>query len=991
MLFLDPNHIPYLRVPAGDLPGPWIFPDSLPRVRRDQLAALLFCALRGAAPDLWVIQASWPDNALLKQAASREKMLIWWRVGSTYAREDVLKQLGAWIHGGALLDFDAPGELHSDGWIGPLKMELERALRELNEQSRLAQGLLSEAFLLEATGLYPTPGELLEFVNQLLELRSEREQPERARAVAHGRVLAQRFLDARLERVSLDRLVEGVRAEASLVDAELARAGLVHLEEVGGGLSELGTLLRQERVLEAFLITLSLEGMSIQGLLPPREDLSSMVTEAEWRLTSLAMPLIQEESPVSTSVPSDDASYAVRLLLEPIEDDTRTPSLRRFDALLQDLGSPNAPRSTAQITLDLQQVLPDTSLTVEQFLRAFHAGTARVQGEDLAFGRWLYQQLFAMGGLAPLWREIDGHLSPARPLRFDLLVPRGCLESVADLPFELLADSRGFFFRPSGSDKTAALLRTEISPPTVAHMLPDHQPSPIDARYPGADELFAWLSLFPGGMPERMLEPIFGQDRVPHVEALQRHHMIEQEGEHRRIRLRETQLKPARDLLERIAPERQAELMERSWGGMAEWLTGFYGLIGTVFTRLLRRAVALEVQNVLALGEQLAVTPTIHITERLDFRLGTAMLAIGHTLQNLDQAPEGIRLLEKVQHLPTIANIPYSRAQISYTLGELYLCTDHLNQAEISFQTALPIFKASNDKLGEANTLMALGQLFYRTDRLQDAAIAYQTALLIFQLLDDKLGEANIRLALGDLYLHTDDLKDAETAYNAALLTFQDIDARPGEANTRVALGDLYLRTDRLQDAEQSFLSALAVFRKIDGRLGEANTLESMGDLYRVRGESKPALDAYLASIEVRRGINEERGTGSVFLQLSRLFADLAQPERSLILAYQALLIFEKVGENYGRLLVFQQIVEAFETLEHDATPAAIFLAWHAASALNDPSAVQILPQHEHIFPPSALEHPDETARECRLQLETALTEITQSLEARGIGLMDPP
>ena len=120
-----------------------------------------------------------------------------------------------------------------------------------------------------------------------------------------------------------------------------------------------------------------------------------------------------------------------------------------------------------------------------------------------------------------------------------------------------------------------------------------------------------------------------------------------------------------------------------------------------------------------------------------------------------------------------------------------------------------PVQAPSTSGSGEANVLKALGDLYVRNcppPRTAGRSRISSSALPQYKAIDERLGEANVLWALGDLYVRTARLKDAEAAYNQGPpQQYQAIDARLGEANVRKALGNLYVRTDRLKDAEAAY------------------------------------------------------------------------------------------------------------------------------------------------------------------------------------------
>jgi tetratricopeptide (TPR) repeat protein len=87
------------------------------------------------------------------------------------------------------------------------------------------------------------------------------------------------------------------------------------------------------------------------------------------------------------------------------------------------------------------------------------------------------------------------------------------------------------------------------------------------------------------------------------------------------------------------------------------------------------------------------------------------------------------------------------------SLGDLYLRTERLLEAEETFEMALPIYRALGERLGEARALQALGDVRIKTGKLKEAEDAYTKALPIYRILDEALGEASTLESMGKLAL----------------------------------------------------------------------------------------------------------------------------------------------------------------------------------------------------------------------------------------------
>jgi tetratricopeptide (TPR) repeat protein len=496
---------------------------------------------------------------------------------------------------------------------------------------------------------------------------------------------------------------------------------------------------------------------------------------------------------------------------------------------------------------------------------------------------------------------------------------------------------------------------------------------PLLERSPAAAELFAWLGLLPAGLPLALTRAVFGDDARAYVATLDRHSLVEVRGADERLDLpAPVRWYAAQRLATDVPVARQAELLARTFDALAS-------LLASAYTRLGKPGASVVIE--MSRRESLNLEALLDHATRLTSTAGVANLAAKALWRWSDVRVHGGRLGEPLALLErghafvishggdgeheantqkalgdlyvrtarlTEAEAAFEAALTAYRaiddrLGEantrraqgaLYLRTARLMEAEVAYEAALPAYRAIDDRLGEANTRQALGDLYVRTARLPEAETAYEAALAACREIEYQLGEANTRQALGDLYVRTARLPEAEAAYEAALTAYQAIDARLGEANTRRALGDLYVRTARLPEAEAAYEAALTAFRQIDDRLGEANTRQALGDLYvradrRTEAEAayEAALTAYQA-IDARLGeANTRQAMGDLYLRTDRLTAAEAAYDAALT-AYQA--IGDRLGEANTRRALGDLYVRTARLTVAEASYAAALTAYRA-------------------------------------------------------------
>lgn len=153
--------------------------------------------------------------------------------------------------------------------------------------------------------------------------------------------------------------------------------------------------------------------------------------------------------------------YTVEISLEPLEPHPgeNTREQRRFHLILIDreeesqrvgVGEHSDFHKSGVVFLQLDQPLPGREAhhrTARRFLDDFLAGEPTKKAEGLAFGRWLLDRLLEPEGVRPLWERIQVRRGEDRPIEIRLVLPPNQLTPVDDLPFEMLADDKGFLLR----------------------------------------------------------------------------------------------------------------------------------------------------------------------------------------------------------------------------------------------------------------------------------------------------------------------------------------------------------------------------------------------------------------------------------------------------------------------------------------------------------------------------------------------------------------
>lgn len=131
--------------------------------------------------------------------------------------------------------------------------------------------------------------------------------------------------------------------------------------------------------------------------------------------------------------------YSVELIIAPCDDVT---SAARVDLTLVDHQIKGC-FARGEASLDFM------GSRYQDFVAEFLAGEIADRRAGLAFGSELAERLFASEGLGGAWARLNERRGEL-PLRLELVFPPHDALSIDGLPFELLADAKGFWFRRPG-------------------------------------------------------------------------------------------------------------------------------------------------------------------------------------------------------------------------------------------------------------------------------------------------------------------------------------------------------------------------------------------------------------------------------------------------------------------------------------------------------------------------------------------------------------
>jgi hypothetical protein len=354
---------------------------------------------------------------------------------------------------------------------------------------------------------------------------------------------------------------------------------------------------------------------------------------------------------------------------------------------------------------------------------------------------------------------------------------------------------------------------------------------------PAAAQLYVWLALFPGGLPETGVEAIFGPAARRQLAQIEDQSLVERP--YADLVYLPT---PFRSFAQRQLPAGPAEAQQQ----LGEAVLGFYD--------------APNPQQEGWVG-------------RLDQALQSAGEAMGALIVRYTVELPSIEswLDWGYDHeAPTTAG---SRsARLTARLQNLYGVTGQLRLERRRFERALAAARRGQDRLGEANVQKALGDLELREDKLEAARQRYLAALAIYPQIGARLGEANMRQSIGNLALAENDPAAAFSHYRAALEIQRAIGNQLGVGACFGYLGRAAASADSHTQAVVLFDQCITLYRQISELFSQAIVLDWQANSFLALEDQQAALGAWWQAL----GLAQRIGL-PLAQQLQGLFAQIAQ------------------------------------------------------------------------------------------------------------------
>lgn len=193
---------------------------------------------------------------------------------------------------------------------------------------------------------------------------------------------------------------------------------------------------------------------------------------------------------------------------------------------------------------------------------------------------------------------------------------------------------------------------------------------------------------------------------------------------------------------------------------------------------------------------------------------------------------------------------PIAEAQASRVMADLHSYLGDYDSAAASYEHALALYRAHENRQGEVSTLINLGSTYNQYGRHQEALRCYEHVMAM----REDVGDHPIMSVLansGSVYRALGQHELALSHFERALRLSADLKDRVGRGTILSHLADTYLRAGRYDDAQSIAQEALTLARETSARTVEMDALWVLGRVHGLRGRIDDAVDCHRGVLEI--------------------------------------------------------------------------------------------------------------------------------------------
>lgn len=221
-------------------------------------------------------------------------------------------------------------------------------------------------------------------------------------------------------------------------------------------------------------------------------------------------------------------------------------------------------------------------------------------------------------------------------------------------------------------------------------------------------------------------------------------------------------------------------------------------------------------------------------------------------------------------------------------------------KAEAYCAEALAIYRAVGERVGVVNCLRALGDVRWKMSQFGGARASYEEALNLSLTIGSRLSQADCVTALAGMHWQLANYEEARVLYGEGLAIYQTLGNRLGIATCFKGLGDVHRGSAEYHVAQLRYNEALTLYRVIGIRVREADCLRAFGNVFWLIGEYVAAQARYEEALSIYRSVGDHEGEADCILALGAFHWRNAEYPEALAACDEALAICRTIGNRQG-------------------------------------------------------------------------------------------
>ncbi|MEV0381491.1 tetratricopeptide repeat protein [Nonomuraea sp. NPDC050643] len=255
-------------------------------------------------------------------------------------------------------------------------------------------------------------------------------------------------------------------------------------------------------------------------------------------------------------------------------------------------------------------------------------------------------------------------------------------------------------------------------------------------------------------------------------------------------------------------------------------------------------------------------------------------------------------------------------AEALIALGEISRMQSRRDRATEDITRALTVARAIGHCSGEVRALNSLGMILGVQGQYTLAARHFTQALAIATAIGHRTGELDALIACGNVHRLLGQHEQCVADLTRALGIARSIGHRIGELRALIGLGRIHLKRGGHEPAIGYFTRALSLARDAGHRLGELSVLNALGDLHRAEGRHERARDGYRRALDLAREIGNRNWQFEAVHSLGRLQLQSGRAEQALESHRQALALATDLDQPSDRARAHDGLAHAHAALD---------------------------------------------------------------------------